>query len=50
MLEGYGYKLGKLYQRGVLFKDYHPRDEDFMGPNYVACLASETEALARLSL
>jgi hypothetical protein len=33
---GHGYAVGKLMPRGVRFKSYHPMDEDFRGPNYVA--------------
>jgi len=36
MFERYGYCVGKLMPRGVRFKKYHPTDEDFVGPNYVA--------------
>lgn len=36
LLEERGYAVGKLYPDGVRFRAYHPRDEDFRGPNYVA--------------
>ena len=40
-----GFRIGKLYPEGVAFKDYEYSDEDFLGPNYVACLASWKEVI-----
>lgn len=40
-----GFRIGKLYPEGVAFKDYDYADEDFLGPNYVACRASWAEAI-----
>lgn len=31
-----GYQVGKLMPNSVRFREYCPRDEDFLGPNYVA--------------
>jgi FkbM family methyltransferase len=31
-----GMLVGKLYPNGVHFRDYRHRDEDFIGPNYIA--------------
>ncbi len=36
LLAPMGYKIGKLYPDYIDFKDYDLRDEDFIGPNYVA--------------
>jgi len=32
-----GFEVGKLYPEGVAFKPFEPADEDFVGPNYIAC-------------
>jgi len=34
--ESRGYKVGKLFPKGVNFGDYRFEDEDFRGPNYIA--------------
>lgn len=44
----HGYVLGKLYPEGVAFKDYAVPDEDFVGPNYVACRAARADLIAAL--
>lgn len=36
-----GYQLGKLTQHGVYFHKYHFSNEDFSGPNYIACLEDD---------
>ncbi|MET0182661.1 MAG: FkbM family methyltransferase [Caulobacterales bacterium] len=36
------YLIGKVYPLGVHFKDYDTHDEDFVGPNYVAVLRTES--------
>jgi hypothetical protein len=36
-----GYVVGKLYPDFVDFREYRYRDEDFLGPNYVACSADD---------
>jgi FkbM family methyltransferase len=33
----YGYAVGKIYPDYVDFRDYSLSDEDFLGPNYLAC-------------
>lgn len=43
-----GYAVGKMYPNYVDFRDYDPADEDFMGPNYLACLEEKAEYLAAL--
>jgi FkbM family methyltransferase len=35
-LGGWGFELGKLMPHTVEFRPYHPRHEDFRGPNFVA--------------
>jgi len=37
----HGYVVGKLFTDFVDFREYHPDDEDFTGPHYVACRAEE---------
>jgi FkbM family methyltransferase len=48
LFRGYGYAVGKIYPDYVEFRDYDLRDEDFLGPNYLACRL-EDEALGRLA-
>jgi FkbM family methyltransferase len=43
----YGYVVGKIYPDYVDFREYDLSDEDFLGPNYLACRAGD-EALGRL--
>ena len=43
-----GYIVGKLYPEGVSFKDFDPTDEDFMGPNYIACRTERADIVAAL--
>lgn len=40
LLTPLGYRIGKLYPGHIDFKPYDLKDEDFIGPNYVAILAS----------
>lgn len=37
LLGGLGYVIGKIYPDYVEFRDYQLSDEDFLGPNYLAC-------------
>ena len=37
----FGYVVGKIYPDHVEFRDYQLGDEDFLGPNYLACRADE---------
>jgi FkbM family methyltransferase len=37
LFESYGYVVGKIYPDYVDFRGYDLGDEDFMGPNYLAC-------------
>jgi FkbM family methyltransferase len=48
LLTAHGFALGKIYPQQVLFKDYEYTDEDFLGPNYLAVLRSETALIERL--
>jgi FkbM family methyltransferase len=44
----YGYVVGKIFPDHVDIRDYELGDEDFLGPNYVACRADDP-ALPRLA-
>jgi FkbM family methyltransferase len=48
LFQRYGYAVGKIYPDYVEFRDYDLRDEDFLGPNYLACRL-EDEALDYLA-
>jgi FkbM family methyltransferase len=37
----YGYVVGKIYPDYVDFRSYDLNDEDFLGPNYLACKAGD---------
>ena len=37
----HGYVVGKIYPDHVDIRDYDLGDEDFLGPNYLACRAEE---------
>ena len=43
-----GFVVGKLYPEGVAFKDFELADEDFVGPNYIACLKSRRDLIEGL--
>lgn len=43
-----GFVVGKLYPEGVMFKNYDLADEDFLGPNYIACRAERADMIAAL--
>lgn len=45
-LEAAGMRVGKLYRDGVEFRKYRHRDENFLGPNYVAVLDNEEELIS----
>ena len=47
LLRGYGFVVGKIFPDFVDFRDYDLGDEDFLGPNYLACPADDP-ALPRL--
>jgi FkbM family methyltransferase len=47
LFEGYGYVVGKLFPDHVDVRPYAMNDEDFMGPNYIACPRNDP-ALAKL--
>ena len=42
------FEVGKIYPRGVEFRPYRFRDEDFRGPNYLAVHADKLELIERL--
>jgi FkbM family methyltransferase len=37
LFASYGYVVGKIYPDYIDFREYELSDEDFMGPNYLAC-------------
>lgn len=43
-----GFIVGKLFPEGVSFKSYELDDEDFLGPNYLACSAARTDLIEAL--
>jgi FkbM family methyltransferase len=45
----FGYMLGRLTPRGVIFHDYHFSHEDFIGPNYVACKPGDAMLIDAIS-
>jgi FkbM family methyltransferase len=42
------FEVGKVYPRGVEFRPYRFRDEDFLGPNYLAVRADKRELIEHL--
>jgi FkbM family methyltransferase len=45
----HGYVVGKIYPNYVDFREYDLSDEDFMGPNYLACREEDTQVLRALN-
>jgi FkbM family methyltransferase len=50
MFKQWGYVVGKLYPDGVGFKEYHPDDENFWGPNYVAVRADDKVLIQHIGI
>ena len=48
LFEGFGYSVGKIFPNHVDFRAYDLVDEDFIGPNYLACASGETDLLRAL--
>lgn len=48
-LDAMGYAIGKLFPDEVRFKSYELEDEDFIGPNYVACRRERGDIIAALT-
>jgi FkbM family methyltransferase len=48
-LAAHGYIVGKIFPSYVDFRAYELRDEDFMGPNYLAVRRNRSDLIARLS-
>ncbi len=48
LFASYGYSIGKIYPNYVDFRDYQLIDEDFMGPNYLACRQEDATLAAAL--
>jgi FkbM family methyltransferase len=46
----HGYAVGKLTGDGVLFREYHHSQEDFVGPNCVACRADDQALIGRIAV
>jgi FkbM family methyltransferase len=45
LFKSYGYVVGKIYPDYVDFREYELNDEDFLGPNYLACRAGDEVVL-----
>lgn len=45
----HGMVFGKLFPEGVEFTDYTQLQEDFLGPNYIACRADRPDLIETLS-
>jgi FkbM family methyltransferase len=45
----HGYVVGKIFPDYVDFREYELTDEDFLGPNYLACRAGDTVKLRHSS-
>jgi hypothetical protein len=43
-----GYVVGKIYPNYIDFRDYDMSDEDFLGPNYLACRADKADYIDAL--
>lgn len=43
-----GFRVGKVYPKGVLFKPYEQDDEDFLGFAYVACRTERSDLVERV--
>ncbi len=48
LLGRYGFMLGKIYPSYVDFRAYRPAHEDFLGPNFLAVLDTETALIDAL--
>ena len=44
-----GYTIGKLYPTYVDFREYRLTDEDFLGPNFIACRKEKSDYVAAMS-
>lgn len=48
LFDKHGYVVGKIFPRNVEFRPFHPADEDFRGPNYLAVHGGRPDLIARL--
>ena len=48
MLEGFGFRVGKIYPTTVAFRPYRIEDEDFRGLNFLAVRSELTDLIAQL--
>ena len=44
-----GFRVGKVFPKGVAFKDYEPADEDFKGLTYIACRTDRPDIMDRIA-
>lgn len=49
LLNRHGYTVGKIFPNFVDFRDYSMHDEDFIGPNYLACRSEKKEYIQALT-
>lgn len=50
LLSPFGFSIGQIMPKGVLFSEYHFNMENFYGNNYLAVKKSETELINKLTL
>jgi hypothetical protein len=48
LFESKGFVIGKLFPEGVQFRPYSLDDEDFLGPNFVACRKTRNDLIDAL--
>jgi FkbM family methyltransferase len=48
LFTAYGCVLGKIYPEGIAFRSYELTDEEFVGPNYLACHQRRADIIAAL--
>ena len=48
LLEPFGFRIGKIYPHTVKFKAYAPADDNFMGGNFLAVQATDSELMQEL--
>lgn len=47
--ESVGYQVGKIYPKTVEFKKYSHKQEDFLGPNFIAVRKNDCELISKLT-
>jgi len=48
LLQSYGYVIGKIYPNYVDFREYSLEEENFVGPNYLACRSDKNNYIETL--